>query len=594
MRNEDRVEGGTVRGAGRPAGAWPRRRVLQVIGAAGVGSAVFGRALVALAAGKGRVSGKMIRQAEWIAGVDLTPEERGLMLKGINELLEDFETVRAVELDNSVPPALYFSSDPGRPPGPAAEPDRRPEVPRSDPGPLAGDDLAYAPVAALAARIRAGRLSSTELTRLYLERLRRHDPVLRCVISYTEDLALRQADRADRDLAAGDYRGALHGIPWGAKDILAVPGYRTTWGAMPYKDQRRDGQAAVVTLLEQAGSVLLAKLSVGALAWGDVWYGGTTKNPWNTEQGSSGSSAGSAAATAAGCVGFAIGTETWGSIVSPCTRCGATGLRPTFGRVSRAGTMALSWSMDKIGPITRSVEDCALVFGAILGSDPGDPATVDRPFRWPFDRDPTELRVGYVESLFDEDRTASAEDDKGKADLREWQEFDRRTLDALRRIGFRLRPVKLPEAYPVSPLALILTAEAATAFDDLTRSGRDDLLVRQVEMAWPNVFRQGQMIPAVEYIRANRIRTLILRAMERMFEEIDVYVCPSYGGSNLLLTNLTGHPSVVVPNGFRSSDGTPTSITFLGRLFGESELLAVADRYQKATDFHLRRPPLEG
>jgi Asp-tRNA(Asn)/Glu-tRNA(Gln) amidotransferase A subunit family amidase len=429
---------------------------------------------------------------------------------------------------------------------------------------------------------------------MYIDRLRQKNPALKCVISFTEDLAMRQAERADRELAAGDDRGPLHGIPWGVKDILAVPGYRTTWGATPYKDEVRDAQATVVTRLEQAGSVLLAKLAVGALAWGDVWFGGTTKNPWNIEQGSSGSSAGSASATAAGCVGYSIGTETWGSIISPCTRCGATGLRPTHGRVSRAGTMALSWSMDKIGPITRSVEDCALVFGAIQGVDRGDPASVDRPFQWPFDRDPTELRVGYVESMFDEDRTDSAEDDKGKADLREWQEFDRRTLDALRRIGFRLKPVKLPVTYPVSPLALILTAEAAAAFDDLTRSGRDDTLVRQVEQAWPNVFRQGQMIPAVEYIRANRIRTLILRQMETLFEEIDVYVCPSFGGDNLLLTNLTGHPSVVLPNGFRSSDGTPTSITFLGRLFGESGLLAVADRYQKETGFHLRRPPLDG
>ena len=572
-----------------PPAAWPRRRLLQVITAAGVGSAVFGRALVAQAAGKGRVTTRMIRQAEWISGIDLDDEKRKLMRNGINELLQGYEKLRAVTIENSVPPALHFTSQPGGAPKDRL-PGRMQKVPRTAPEPVADDELPFASVAYLADLIRSGRISSAELTRIYLDRLEQHDPALRCVITSTADLAMRQAETADRDIAAGRIRGPLHGIPYGAKDILSVPGYPTTWGATPYRDQVRDEKAAVVARLEEAGAVLLAKLSVGALAWGDVWFDATTKNPWNLEQGSSGSSAGSASATAAGLVGFSIGTETWGSIVSPCTRCGATGLRPTFGRVSRAGTMALAWSMDKIGPITRSVEDCALVFDAIHGSDRGDPAAVDRRFDWPFGADPRNLRVGFVESWFDVDRTEGVEDEEQKATLREWQEYDRRTLDTLRRIGFRLQPIEISDRYPVDELSFILSAEAAAAFDDLTRSGQDDRLVRQVEFAWPNVFRQGQTVPAVEYIRANRIRTLVMREMETLFEGIDVYVCPSFGGSNLLLTNLTGNPSVVLPNGFRTGDGTPTSITFLGRLFGETELLAVADRYQRETDFHRRRP----
>jgi Asp-tRNA(Asn)/Glu-tRNA(Gln) amidotransferase A subunit family amidase len=412
------------------------------------------------------------------------------------------------------------------------------------------------------------------------------------VITRTEDLALEQAERADRELAAGIYRGPLHGVPWGAKDLLAVPPYRTTWGAKPYEDQTREEQATVVSRLAGSGAVLAAKLTLGALAWGERWYGGMTKNPWNTEQGSSGSSAGPASATAAGLVGFALGSETWGSIVSPCTRCGVTGLRPTFGRVSRYGAMALSWSMDKLGPIARSVEDCALVFDVIRGQDWLDPTVVDRPFHWPLNRDVRSLRVGYVEELFDRDRTVGVEDEQEKAILEEWQRYDERTLKTLDEMGLDLVPMQLPKDHPIEPLSFILTAEAATAFDALTRSGRDDLLVRQIANAWPNVFRQGQFIPAVEYIRANRIRWQLLREMEETLRRVDVYVCPSFGGDNLLLTNLTGHPAVVLPNGFRSSDGTPTSITFNGRLYGEAEVLAVAHAYQQATDFHLKRPPV--
>jgi Asp-tRNA(Asn)/Glu-tRNA(Gln) amidotransferase A subunit family amidase len=385
----------------------------------------------------------------------------------------------------------------------------------------------------------------------------------------------------------------LHGIPWGAKDLLAVPGYCTTWGAEPYKDQVLKEKATAALRLEEAGAVLVAKLTLGALAMGDVWHGGQTRNPWKPSEGSSGSSAGPAAAVVSGLSGFAIGSETLGSIVSPCTRCGATGLRPTFGRVSRHGTMALAWTMDKLGPLARSVEDCALVFATILGADGLDPTAVDRPFHWPLDRDPRSLRIGFVQEAFEEDRSKRAEKEEEKARAREWQEFDLHTLTALRGLGFKLVPIKLPQGYPVDSLRFLLQAEAAAAFDELTRSGRDKLLKRQDVNAWPTVFRRAQLTPAVEYIRANRIRTLLMQEMEKLMADVDVYVCPSYGGGNLLLTNLTGHPAVVLPNGYRSSDGTPTSITFTGRLFGETAVLAVAEAYQKTNDFNRRRPPLE-
>ncbi len=579
----------------RTPARWPRRRVLRWLGAAGIGTAVFRRALVALAADRPRVTSEMIDQAEWISGIDFTEPERELMLEGVNELLEGFAEVRAVRLDNEVPPAVRFevlgaSTRPAEP-GPSSL--RLPELPAA-PRPSGDTELAFASIRRLGALLRAGEVSSVELTRLYLDRLGRYDDRLKCVIERTDELALRQAEQADRERAAGQLRGPLHGIPWGAKDLLAVPGYRTTWGATPFRDQRIERTATVAARLEQAGAVLVAKLTVGALAWGDVWYGGTTKNPWNVEQGSSGSSAGPAAATAAGLVGFSIGTETWGSIVSPATRCGVTGLRPTFGRVSRHGAMALSWSMDKIGPMARSVEDCALVFHAIQGPDGLDPTVVDRPFRWPLGRDVRTLRVGYARKLFEDDRAADVEQEQDRERVREWQRHERAALDVLRGLGIEPVPIDLPTELPVAPLSYILTAEAATAFDELTRSGRDELLVRQVAMAWPNVFRQGQLIPAVDYLRGNRVRTLLMQELERVMSGIDVYVSPTFGGDNLLLTNLTGHPQVVLPNGFRESDGTPTSITFTGRPFGETELLALADAYQRATGFHLRRPPLDG
>jgi Asp-tRNA(Asn)/Glu-tRNA(Gln) amidotransferase A subunit family amidase len=438
------------------------------------------------------------------------------------------------------------------------------------------DALAFASVGELAELIRTRKITSTQLTKMYLERLKKYGPKLECVVSLTEELALKQAQRADQEIAAGKYRGPLHGIPYGAKDLLATKGYKTTWGSVPYKDQMIGADATVIQKLEAAGAVLVAKLTMGELAWGDVWFGGKTRNPWNLEQGSSGSSAGSASATSAGLVAFAIGTETWGSIVSPSTRCGVTGLRPTYGRVSRAGAMALSWSMDKIGPICRTVEDCAIVFDAIIGSDGIDQTVVDLPFNYHPSLKMSGLRIGYYKSAFEQDTTNQANNDAALAKLRE--------------LGVNFIPIELPD-YPINDLSFILGAEAAAAFDELTRSGKDDLLVRQIRNAWPNVFRSSRFIPAVEYIQANRVRYLVIQAMEKIMANIDVYVTPSFGGTNLLLTNLTGHPCVVVPNGF-DKKGSPTSISFVGRLYDEATTLAVAKSYQDATEFHKKHPSL--
>jgi Asp-tRNA(Asn)/Glu-tRNA(Gln) amidotransferase A subunit family amidase len=566
-----------------------RRRFTAFFAGFGLAGTVLPRLLWAEAEKTGGVSKEALACAEKLAGLEFTDDERELMLKGLDELREDYAKLRDVPLDNSVSPALRFE-----PVLPGMEiPERmltaRESRPRLTARPSDDAELAFLPVTELGNLIRIGVMSSVELTTLYLDRLKTYDPELHCVITLTEERAMEQARRADRELAQGIWRGPLHGVPWGAKDLLAVRGYPTTWGAAPFKEQLIDEDATVVQRLDEAGAVLVAKLSLGALAWGDVWFGEKTRNPWNTEQGSSGSSAGPGSAVAAGLVGFAIGSETWGSIVSPSTRCGVTGLRPTFGRVSRHGAMALSWSMDKLGPMCRGVEDCALVFSAIQGSDGLDPTAVDRPFVWDADLDVRKLRVGYLQSIFERDlefEDDDTEEDRERA--REWLAVDLEALDALKSLGVELIPMELPDL-PVSALSFILSAEAGAAFDDLTRSDRDDLMVRQIEDAWPNVFRQAQTIPAVEYIRANRVRTLVMREMEVVLEGIDCWVAPSFGGSNLLLTNLTGHPAMVVPDGF-SSDGTPTSITFNGRLFGESEILALARAYQEATGFHLRHP----
>ncbi len=557
------------------------------LGAAG--SLVAGEAARVAAQAPAGVPDDAIAGAAGLQALEFTPAERELMNESVAEHRGNYLKLRAVPIENAVIPALVFNpllpgirnrgDAPSPPASSAGSASRAASNPRSRPLLVtrpAAADLPFQPVTVLSELIRTRQVTSMELTELYLERLKRLGPRLECVITLTEELARLQAARADREITAGRYRGPLHGIPWGAKDLLATRGIPTTWGAEPYRGQVPHEDATVVRRLDEAGAVLLAKLSVGALAWGDVWFGGTTKNPWKTDQGSSGSSAGSAAATAAGLVAFAIGTETLGSIVSPCTRCGATGLRPTFGRVSRHGAMALCWSLDKIGPITRSVEDAALVFEAIQGPDGLDPTVIDSPFSWEGAPDWRTLRVGYDRSAFESDRDG--------------RNFDDAALAALRSMGVNLVPVNLPDL-PASDMLIILEAEAAAAFDDLTRSNQDDQLKRQVAAAWPNVFRAARLFPAVDYIQANRLRTLLMRQFDSALKNIDLYVSPTYAGRSLVATNLTGHPTVVVPNGFRD-DGTPVSLTFIGRLFGEEALLSFSRAYQESTAWHRRRPNL--
>lgn len=527
--------------------------------------------------GTAKVTSKDIADAEKIIGLDFSRKERKLMVESLRRNLSRYKEMRGVPLENQVSPSIQFNPVL---PGMSLKTDTKvfhPTTAAEARIPDNFEDLAFYPVTALAQLIQSRRLTAVELTNLYLDRLKKYGPRLECVITLTENLALEQAKRADKEIAAGRYRGSLHGIPWGAKDLLATKGIRTTWGARPYKDQIPDEDATVVRRLEQAGAVLVAKLTMGALAMGDVWYGGKTKNPWNPEQGSSGSSAGSAAATSAGLVAFSIGTETLGSIVSPSTRCGVTGLRPTFGRVSRQGAMALSWSMDKIGPICRTVEDCALVFHAIHGPDGKDLTLVDLPFNWDPTSDIRKIRVGYLKKAFEQKYRA--------------RENDQATLEVLRSLGVEPIPIQLPE-FPARAIRFILSAEAAAAFDQLTRSGKDDLLVRQDRGAWPTIFRSARFIPAVEYIQANRLRTLLMQEMAERMEEIDVFLSPTFGGDSLLVTNLTGHPTVVVPNGF-DDKGSPTSISFIGNLFEEEKALLMAKAYQDATEFHLQHPTLE-
>ena len=527
-----------------------------------------------------------VRAAEAVNGLDLTTAERALMLPDLIDQRDAYASLRAHQLDNAVPPALRFDpwlNTPGRESADQAAP-TPPHWP--DPGPQQRpadlDDLAFADVPTLGRLIRDRQISCVELTEWSLARLRRYDPQLLCVITLLPERALTRARELDAMLARGICLGPLHGIPYGAKDLLTVSGARTTWGAEPYRDQVLDDTATVVRKLDEAGAVLVAKLTLGALAWGDVWFGGTTRNPWDPKQGASGSSAGAASAVSAGLVPFAIGTETWGSIVSPSSRCGVTGLRPTYGRVSRAGAMALSWSMDKIGPIARTVTDCAIVLDAIRGPDGLDATVTTAPFPFDSRRTLSGLRIGWLSDVFTESRPDSL--------------VDAQALAVIERLcaqqGATFVPLTLPVeelGVDIYALSIVLSAEAGAAFQELTLSGRDDLLARQVRDAWPNVFRAAQFIPAVEYVQANRHRTALMGLMARVFADVDVYVTPSLTGPSLLVTNLTGHPQAVVPSGL-GHENPLASLSFVGRLNDEATLLTVARAYEQATDWHQRHP----
>jgi Asp-tRNA(Asn)/Glu-tRNA(Gln) amidotransferase A subunit family amidase len=611
-----------------------RRNFMKACSAMGLAGTLFPGVLweQAQAEGAKKITKEMIDNAAAIADVPIPDEFKEMLLSDLNEQAKGYDEIYKLHIPNSVAPALLF--DPVLP-GMTFETVRKPLRMSNAPSvavPNNIDDLAFASVRELAELVRTKQVSSLALTEMYLRRLKKYDPTLKFVVTLTEDRALTQAKKADAEIASGKYRGPLHGIPWGAKDLLATKGYKTTWGAGGFENQTIDDDATVVKRLDDAGAVLVAKLTLGALALGDVWFGGITRNPWNSSQGSSGSSAGPASATSAGCVAFSLGSETLGSISSPSSRCGCTGLRPTFGLVPRTGAMALSWSMDKLGPICRTVEDCALVLQAIYGPDGHDRTVHSVAFNWDANLEWKKLRIGYLKSAFEpkpaqpqeppkqeppktHDEQVKAEDEKKRRDAFQARvEYDRKYNDAalakLREMGVNLIPVELPE-FPYGAIRAMLTAEAAAAFDDLTRTGRDKLLTSQKDYDWPNTFRIARFIPAVEYIQAARARTLVMESMAKVFDGVDVIVSPTNGGSDqLTITNLTGHPAVILPNGLRGSDApkfpfddpsdfqnaggpdTPTSLTFLGKLYGEAELLAFARAYQEATGFHLEHPKM--
>ncbi len=611
-----------------------RRRFLSACSGLGFSGTLFPGVLWAQAQTQGatKITKEMIDHAAAIADVTIPEETKDMMLDNLNQRAKGYDEIYALHIPNSVVPCLVF--DPVVPET-KFETERRPSriskasAIAAQGAPKNIEDVAFASVRELAELVRTKKVSSVALTEMYLERLKRYDPTLKFVVTLTEERALAQAKAADKEIAAGKYRRPLHGLPWGAKDLLAAKGYRTTWGAGGFENQMIEEDATVVKRLDEAGAVLVAKLTLGALALGDNWFGGVTRNPWHPGQGSSGSSAGPASATAAGCVAFSIGSETLGSISSPSTRCGCTGLRPSFGLVPRTGAMALSWSMDKLGPICRAVEDCALVLEAIYGPDGADPSVKNAAFHWDAELDWRKLRVGYLKTDFeprppeqapDEERAATPEEQKKRDEqkrrreaARARSEYDRKYNDAalakLKEMGVTLIPLEMPK-FPYQSMVTMLSAESAAAFDELTRTGKDKLLTSQKPFDWPNSFRSARFIPAVEYIQASRARRIAMDAVAKVFEGVDVIVAPTNGGEQLVITNLTGHPAVILPNGFRGDDapkpptddpsdfqnaggpGTPVSLTFLGKLYGEAKLLAFAKAYQDATGFHRKHPEL--
>ncbi len=543
-----------------------RRRFLLGVAASGLAAAGRRPGGLESVAGPGDVDLETLRAAARLSGLAFTDEE---LSAALDDLAREWPRWRRpAGLPNGMAPTLGSVDGP---PAPAASTRRAPVPPDEVPTEEASGPLHYQPAHVLARRIREGEITSVALTRHFLDRMKRLDPKLLSVVTLLEDRALARARAADEDLSAGRVRSALHGVPWGVKDLFSVPGAPTTWGARPFEHQVLDETAEVVARLDAAGCVLLAKLSTGALAMGDRWFRGRTRNPWNLDQGSSGSSAGPASATAAGLVAFSIGTETLGSIVSPCTRCGTTGLRPTFGRVSRAGAMALSWSMDKAGPIARTVRDAELVLEIIAGSDPKDVDTVPRDFLGEVAQPLEKIRVGRV--------------DLGSRGGRDAKAYEK-VLRELETLGIRTRKVELPR--PDRRMMAILDVEAAAAFDDFTRDGRVRDLVAQGRGAWPRIFRAARFIPGVEYVQACRMRTALKARMREAMSSVDVLVIPSYAQGILLTTNLTGHPTVVMPR----AQGSGRSISFVGRLWGERDVCRVARAWQESTGYHRAHPTL--
>jgi Asp-tRNA(Asn)/Glu-tRNA(Gln) amidotransferase A subunit family amidase len=581
-----------------------------------------------------KITPEIIDQAAILAGVGpFTAAQKQMMIDGLVDQNGSIKAIRKLNLPNSVAPAFVFHPLPAQSPHWPEYGSIGGSIRPFDPNVWKStkniEDLAFATAVELSLLIQSRRVSSLDLTKMYLARLKRYDAKLHFVITLTEERALAQAKKADEEIAAGKHRGMLHGVPWGAKDLLAVKGYPTTWGAGGFEHQTLDEDATVVQRLDAAGAVLVAKLSLGALAMGDKWFGGRTRNPWNPAQGSSGSSAGAASAVAAGCVGFAIGSETLGSIASPSTRCGCTGLRPTFGFVPRTGAMALSWTMDKLGPITRSALDCEVILGRICGPDGQDTSVARELFDPEPDLDVTKLRVGYMKSEFDpasplklhqakpnesaEEKSAREKNNAEMQAARARRDYDRRfdlaALDKLKSMGINLIPVELPKL-PYGAISALLGAEGAAAFDDLTRSGRDKLLTEQGVEDWPISFRVARFYPAVDYIQANRARTLAVQQVSALFESLDIIVAPT-NGIQLVATNLTGHPALIVPNGLRGDDAprppkiddgdnddiggpsTPVSLTFLAGHYQDAKLAAFGWAYQQAAGFLNLHPRLD-
>jgi Asp-tRNA(Asn)/Glu-tRNA(Gln) amidotransferase A subunit family amidase len=546
----------------------------------------------------------MLQDALALSGLTFSEEDQKAMLQAVNQNLNRYEDVRKIHIPNDVAPPFYFSPIvPGMKVNRAHQPLRfsSPRVRR----PANLEDAAFWPVIQLSQLIRTRQVTSVELTQMYLARLHRYNDKLNCVVTFLDDVALAQAKQADAEIAAGKHKGPLHGIPWGAKDIIAVKGYKTTWGSAAYKDQVIDEEASVVEMLRDAGAVLLAKLASGELASGDQWFGGQTKNPWNAEQGSSGSSAGPGSATAAGLVGFSIGSETSGSILSPSARCGVTGLRPTFGRVSRYGVMALSWTQDRLGPLCRYSEDCALVMSVIAKPDGRDMSVSDIPFNWNARLDIKKLRVGYLKEAFDETKDPVAKRNEEKA------------IAQVEALGVKLVPVKVPDG---SADAGSFGVESAAFFDELVRSGRDKQMTNPSRA---NGFRSSRMIPAVEYIQSQRARTMMMMKLAEATADVDVYLVPANSGGggggraagggrgaaaapptgqrrimtatsrHFGMANSAGYPAINVSNGF-TDEGTPTALTIYGRPFTEAEILSLAKAYQDASGFYKKTPNLEG
>jgi len=563
-----------------------RRRFLAYFSSLGLTSTLFPGVLWARLQNGGtpQITKEMLRDAAAVAGLTFSDRDLDDMLEGMNQHRTVYERLRAVHLDNGVAPPLYFNPvvpgariDRTRRPFRAAKP---PRVVR----PQNLEEAAFWPVTALAELIRTRQATSVELTEMYLARLQRHNPTLRCLVTLTDARARQQARDADREIAAGRYRGPLHGIPWGAKDLIAVKGYPTTWGAAPFKARLIDADATVVSRIDEAGGVLIAKLATGELAMDDIWFGGQTMNPWDRSMGSQGSSAGPGSATAAGLVGFSIGTETLGSILTPAAICGVTGLRPTFARVSRAGVMTASWSLDKVGPMCRSVEDCALVLAAIQGPDGKDLTVQDVPFNWDATREVKSLRVGYLKRAFVDTRQTAQTDANDAA-----------ALAALRRLGVSLVEVDLPEHAWLSPRD-IQFSEMNAALKDPYQT-QPAALIRQDRLKRLHAMR---LFPASDYLDANRIRLLLMQDFARLMSEVDVYVVPfdyadytpnPVADAHTAAANLAGLPSIAVPHGF-DEKGHPTSLTFVGRVFGETEMLALAKAYQDETGWHLKHPNL--